>query len=393
MKYNKLTKKLISEGYTAEDYPEYVKVGGHGAVPVLDNYEGGFLYKSAYLLDKTFKAPCGILCRHGSTFDNLFYNGFEYTYENDLALIHCPKHCEGCKKRHEGIRDGSEGLLESLCAVSMTDEPYRYEGSLEELNDLHDRKIQAEKEEFLRTHKACESHMRYMDDHWEYSFDPMYCAKTGCLRISSGDCPLFAKDREKGNVFYDVVIKYTSPSDVGTLFEGKVYTEITKGKQLFDSARSMTICKIAAKTCQDKILQREKEKYSQRLFFAEYHPDPGNYFEVSIQNVHAEKRETRNLEQDIADMAAGIKVYHHKDITKAAKLSRANRQKELADKKKTSLRKKLIKTGYDNLDEYSIDKKHADKWFTEAERADIEKERSTIIGAGAEQMDIFDLLD
>ena len=38
--YNKLTQRLIAEGYTAEDHPDYVYV----ADKTLDNYKGGFEY-------------------------------------------------------------------------------------------------------------------------------------------------------------------------------------------------------------------------------------------------------------------------------------------------------------------------------------------------------------
>ena len=44
--YNKLTQRLLAEGYTADNYPDYVKIGGEnfGKGDPLDNFYGGFEY-------------------------------------------------------------------------------------------------------------------------------------------------------------------------------------------------------------------------------------------------------------------------------------------------------------------------------------------------------------
>lgn len=386
MSYNLLTEKLIAEGYDVNNHPTYVEA----KEGTLDNFQGGFTYVRGHLYDKTFKTPCGLLCKFDTTFDNLFYNGVEYTYENDLAIVHCPKGCKMCAMRHEGMRDMS-GAGNSFCAVSMTDEPYEYKGSIEELNDIKDKRKAAEKEEYLSTHTACANHMRYVDDHWEYHYDPEWCKD--CGSIANGTCPLYKQDKEKGNVFYDLVIRHGRPDLAGSLFDGQIDTEIIKGKQYFTSPVNMTICKIFAVTGANRILQREKGRYSRELFFAEYHPSAGNFFEVSIRNIRAEKRETRDLEQDLADMAAGIRVSHHRDDIKAEKKRKKEIASERLKKRQSSLRRKLVKVGYGSLKDYSSDKRNADKWFDKMELTVIEREHKAYVKEhSVKQISLFDIL-
>ena len=388
-KKNKLTEKLIKEGYTAENHPTWVKVGGNSTKPTLDNFEGGFIYKRYYLEEKTFQTPCGLKCRYKSTFDNLSYNGVDFTYENGMALINCPKGCTECQMRHDSIKDIT-GVGKHWCAVSISEDPYEYQGSVEELNDIAEQERRNKRDAFLKENKnACINHMKYDGNEWHYEYDVFSCTRQKCSNIINGTCPVFPQNKDKGNVFYDLVISYTRDEDKGTLFEGKVYTEITKGKQYFDAPVSLTLATIVATKHPDEILNKEKGRYSQELFYAEYH---GRYFTVDVQNIRAAKKEVRDLEQDIADMEAGINVSHHRDVEKGRIRAKKEHRANLAEKRKIALRKKLVKCGYENLEQYSIDKKHADLWFTPDELDAISKERSTLIGAGIKQMNIFDLL-
>ena len=386
---NKLTRTLIEKGYTATDHPPFVKVGGNGAFPDLGNHEGGFIYKRSYLEDKVFIAPCGLKCRYGTTFDNLFYNGHDYTYENDLAIMNCPKGCEDCRMRHEGLRDLS-GVGKLWCAVSMTEGPYEYAGSAEELIDKAEKKKTEKRQAFMEENsKACINHMSYDGSKWHYKYDALTCVRQKCGKILTGTCPVFPMNKEKGNVFYDLVISYERADDKGTLFEGNKYTEIVKGKQLFDAPVSLTLANIIASKHPEEVLKKEKSRYSSELFYAEYH---GRYFDITVQNIRAAKKEVRDLEQDLADMAAGIRVSHHRDDIRHAKKEKADRRTAHYEKKKQALRKKLIKTGYESLEEWSLDKKHVDQWFSASELTEIENERKSLIGAGLRQMDIFDLI-
>ena len=59
--YNALTKRLLEEGYTVDNHPDYVRVD----VPMwqektLDNYDGGFTYERWWIFEQTFRTPCGL---------------------------------------------------------------------------------------------------------------------------------------------------------------------------------------------------------------------------------------------------------------------------------------------------------------------------------------------
>ena len=105
-KYNALTKRLLEEGYSAEDHPDYVRVD----VPMwqeksLDNYDGGFTYERWWIFERTFKTPCGLQCKGLQCHSNMSYMGIEWTFENDMATIHCPYEKKECKLKHEYLQE------------------------------------------------------------------------------------------------------------------------------------------------------------------------------------------------------------------------------------------------------------------------------------------------
>ena len=96
--YNALTKRLLEEGYSAEHHPDYVRVD----IPMwqektLDNYDGGFTYEKWWIVEQTFKTPCSLQCKGIQCHSNMSYMGIEWTFENDMATIHCPYEKKECK--------------------------------------------------------------------------------------------------------------------------------------------------------------------------------------------------------------------------------------------------------------------------------------------------------
>ena len=59
--YNLLTQELLLQGYTAEHYPDYVRIGnGRLGKSPLENSCGGFIYTKDYLEKKAFMSGCGL---------------------------------------------------------------------------------------------------------------------------------------------------------------------------------------------------------------------------------------------------------------------------------------------------------------------------------------------
>lgn len=377
MEYNELTKRLLAEGYTAENYPKtMVRIPssfcgkGKNGNP-LDNFYGGFEYVRHWIFEKTFKTPCGLQCKGYTCFTGMSYMGIEWSFENDMALVHCPHDCADCKLKHEH----AGGANKYHCNVHLVDEEYQYEGSIEHFNKLRDDEIQRKKASFelQRNGRTCPHHMKYVRDkgEWVMNYDPSDCARNRCI----GYCPILGRelDKKKGNVYYDVKISFRRYDLDGTLFEGQIDTQITKGNRVFEHPVSMDICKNYVKLCSNELVQHIKlNKYHAELFFAEYH---GRYFTVDIYNIRAEERESRDLMQDLQDIKDGISITHASDEVKRNKEYKKERRKLTNEAKIKRLEKKLLTVGYENMESYSIDRIHADKWLGAERIEELEKLR------------------
>ena len=124
--YNKLTKELLAEGYSAECHPDYVMVGN--TCPdkdnPLSNLDGGFVYVRSHIRKMTFRTPCGLQCRGESCMSSLELEGIEWTFENDMATVQCPYRIAVCEDKHESLP--CTGVINTWCNVHQVDEPYQY---------------------------------------------------------------------------------------------------------------------------------------------------------------------------------------------------------------------------------------------------------------------------
>lgn len=373
IKYNLLTQGLLAAGYTVDDHPDYVVLkDGYGTRKSLDNYHGGFTFERKWIREQTFRTPCGLLCRGQQCQSSLSAMGIDWTFENDMATVCCPYEKPDCSLRHEYLQRNP--AIRFWCEVHMTAEEYRYEGSVEELQKLHEREIREKAEEFIRQRdgRACREHMTFDRDtqEWQMRYDPYQCGQRRC----GGMCPILGHelDRKKGNVFYDLKIRRQRTDLDGTLFEGQVDTSITRGRKLFHHPVSMDICRACAELCREKIEWKVRMEYSRQLFNAEYY---GKEFSVEVLDIRAERRESRDLMQDLEDIRSGIRVVHASDMEKLeaeAKKERREKTREAAVKR---LEKKLLEEGYGNLKEFSLDRRHADRWLGEERIAQLEQQR------------------
>lgn len=353
-RYNELTKRLLNEGYTAEHYPDYVTI--QDWKKDLDNFYGGFSYQPWWIYKQTFRTPCGLQVQGLQAMSSMSFRGLDWTYENDLACIHCPYKRTDCEKRHPYLREGS-GVLKDWCNVHLTGEPYSYEGSVEELRKIREDEIHQQKLSFIlqKNGRACEKLMRYdpSEDCWKMEYDPADCARFRC----SGFCPMKGRELEqkRGNVFYDLKITGRDYSKDGTLFEGERFTRITKGIRALAYPVSLDICKAYSRLCKDEINWRVYNQYHRELFFAEYH--------------------SRDLLQDLEEIRAGITICHASDQEKQEIQEKRERRTRARKIKLKRLEKKILDKGYENLPPHSIDRVHADKWLGEERLKELDRLR------------------
>lgn len=373
--YNLLTQRLLAEGYTAENYPDYVRVppGAWDKNDPLHNLHDGFEYTPDYRNRMVFKTGCGLMVK-GSHFSNgsMSTMGITWIPENDNPTITCPYRKDSCDLRNQllgGVHGG--GLCKMLfCDCHQTSEAYDYEKSIDKVTDDYNAEKHRKYDEFCERKKGhvCHWHMNYNEwtGEWNQMYDPMTCARM-CMKKAGQDCDLTHKpvSRKRGNVFYDV--KVTRIRNDGTLFDGEKVIEITKGVRLFDKNVSLTICEQVAKRCIKEITEKEMQRrYSEiRLCGTE----------VEVLNIRAEQRESRDLIQDLIDIQEGIKIVHDSDMKKRAKEEKRERRKLEQEKKIAKLEKRILEVGYRNLESYSTDRVHADKWLGEERIAELEEMR------------------
>ncbi|MBU9728294.1 hypothetical protein [Diplocloster modestus] len=275
------------------------------------------------------------------------------------------------------------------CDCHQTEESYDYDKSVDKVRDIMSQEIRRKYDEFSeKAHgHICYWHMTYneWDGMWNQNYDPMTCARM-CMNIGK-TCDLTHKpvSKKKGNVFYDVKVSYVRKDD--TLFDGEEVVTITKGKRLFKTAKSITICEQVAKRSVREIERKEKDRYYAEVLLKGY--------KVEVLNVRAEQRESRDLMQDLQDIQDGIRITHASDLEKKDKMQKKENRKLAQEKRIAHLEKKLIEVGYYNLDDYSLDRVHADKWLGKDRITELEEIRKQKIKEEQEkpvQLSLFDMI-
>lgn len=359
MELNKITKELLAEGWTKDQTPE-------GFRPWNDFY-GGWEYKPSVFRNFIFRTPCGMLVKGDKVIDNMSYMGVAWMVENDNPVINCPYYSlRDCSMRHPLLRDkfvfNYKSRLGNIkhCSVCRTDMPWDYENSVEKVLDANKREEDELWDAFLQQHKgrACrhQCHFNRSEKKWYIHYDPNDCVRYNCSYCAILDKPVSQK---KANVYYDLKKSYVKAGQ-GFLPDETICT-ITKGVKHLRA--SETICEAIVKYGRRWI---QSTVYLQNHSFCFF----GGV--VEVLNLRYEKRESRDLLQDLQDVSAGITVFHQSDIINQDKAAKSARRIE-SQKRREERFKKLIRTnGFDRLS--SSDQIRARKHLTAAEIAQAEKE-------------------
>lgn len=370
--YNKLTKKLLAEGYTAENYPKDKVHIAHGCYArngnPLDNIYGGFEYNRMYAEALVYKTGCGMFVYGKEVLSDMGFMGEEWCHENDNPVIRCPYDKAECPDNDSRLRGmmGGGTCIQCWCVCHRTDEPYDYGNSFEKAEKERQEEKERKYIEYCEAHngRVCRNHMRFDERTrtWALRYDPKICANLKCrgwkgsaLNKRNSTCPIMGREltNKKGNVFYDLKKSYLRTDLNGTLFEGQIDTAIEKGIRVFDSPVSMDICTNYVKLCKDELISDVRMNYHSELYFAEHY---GRYFDIEIMNIRAEQRESRDLMQDLQDIRDGIKISHASDLEKDRKAQKSERRKQAKEKRIASMEKKILAVGYGNMDSFEQNK-------------------------------------
>lgn len=309
----------------------------------------------AEYFEKTYKAPCGMLCKGINAIDGLHWHK-EYGFATDNPFIVCPKGCVNCTMREEPLASEGTGVLKEWCVVHPTDEPYIYENSYEGERKMYDERIAREKISFSlsKNGHVCENHMRYNKEtqSWEFNYHPTNCAQY-CSH-AGGICPVLGRKltNEKGNVYFDFEIWGRDYTKDGTLFEGEQFHVVTKGIQLYDKPINLDIAKLIVKLEQDHI--RFLGRYNRRELdhMKAFRAERGEIdYHWAVKNIRAEKKAVRDFEQDMQDIQDGLIVTHDFDEKRRRKEDKAKRIREAKEKRKKAIEGKILKSGWEEMDE------------------------------------------
>lgn len=371
MQYNLLTLQLLTEGYTIENFPDFVQIDSSrfGGNNPLRNLGGGFVYKKDYLEQMVFATPCGLLVKGDRTINNMSYMGVDWQAENNNPVINCPYRSGDfqCAKQHfllqeHDVQSGNAVL--QFCACQKVEATFDYEKSLDKVNDLlreeRERKYQAFVE--ARKGRVCRNHAVYDERSrsWRLSYDPERCVHL----CTSHFCPILGRElqKKKANVYYDL---YKS----GVYEKGFICHEwqtVEKGIRYFDKKVSVDICEAFVKLCANVIKNRYRWNHSQ-----EFMVDAS--LKVEVRNIRVEARPSRDLEQDLLDLQEGRYISWAPDDEKKKASEKKERRKKSRELRIRRLEEKVRRLGYENLS--SGDQMRADKLLSAGRLGELEAER------------------
>lgn len=395
--YNELTKKLLREGYTVENYPRHVRIAG-GRLPgdnPLNNIYGGFEYMRWYADEIVYQTGCGKYIKGSSVINEMGCMGVTWSHENSNPVFRCPYDIPECPNNDSRLHGTSGGglLIQNYCVCHPAVTPYEYENSIEKAEKERQDEKKRKYEEYLESHngRVCRNHMYYDERtrEWNQRYEPSVCA-TLCQN-EKGYCPILGKtlSKKKGNVYYDIKtsgIYQTQKQGQISIIDGKPWTHIQKGVRYFDLPHSMDICEAFIKVQKEEITRKYEANHAPERMMDET-------WNFEIQNIRAEARPSRDLLQDLEDIKNGISISYDNELEKESAKRKKEQRAAARQKKIERLEKTLIKTGYENLEEYSLDKVHADKWLSRARIQELEDMRQQKIAAKERQPVQMNILD
>ena len=335
---NELTKRLFAEGWTEDHHPDHVFWG----------FFQGFRYKWEYERELTWKTSCGLFVSGWSVgFSDTSFGGVDYIPENNNPLILCPYKRKACEHIPEGLRGKYP-----LCPCHMTEEPYDKARSVEAIEDDRTKRYHEQYMEITGGSYCicvCDNN-GFQGGLVRVEYDVQKCINYGCKNET---CVIRKQPRDltKVNIFYD--IRRTKITRKGFLEHTDV--SVTKGEKVFEKPVARTDAEIWLKVKQANytplnnrtVIEGRKTPDDRRMeFFSDHHrkwPDY-DYFEFryEVENIRIEKKESRDLLQDLRDVEEGLTVVHASDQQKAAaaakKERRAKRRQEKEAKVKSMLR-------------------------------------------------------
>jgi hypothetical protein len=344
---NRLTENLIAKGYTHENHPDYVRVGG--------GYDLVFEYTFAHLCRMVWEAPCGLMKKGGHWLvGNCSYLDTTYSAENDNPLGGCPYY-DKIPCQHRVAWAVKLNFWGNTCIFREAQRPYDYESSIEKLNAEADKifrdaweRLRAENPEAAMCHRYCWNNRKQI---YEKHYNVDECARMPC---QNSICAISRETLNKEQVYIVYDTRKTRLVKVG-LFE-ETEEEILKGSKVFKNSCDRTVAELWLRANAGKIKIRPEvtpDEY-RRLHYQSICEQgslpcqpPAGYdkykLTVTTENLRIKKKgeNGRDLKQDLEDISNGIKVTHLSDQLKQAAAQKRERKK----KRQAQKHNKVLRAG------------------------------------------------
>lgn len=350
---NKLTERLLNEGYSKVNYPDYVKE--------YNAMYGGFVYTPEYIMALRYRTGCGIEMSGGDVIGTMSYAGQDWSYENDNPVIACPYHRRYCPENHELLRKPVKSGLCFCACHAVTQTPASAAATMEQI--LAEKEISRKKS--LHSYKLehagrfCLNHMDYFPETntWKLIYKPRKCAYCG-----ASQCTLFGYQLspQKGNIYYDCEVVTVNED---TIFPDSKEIILFKGIPVLREDASITICEKIVEACGQEILETEF-----------YHPyDIPKAVSFTNRNVRAAVSCVRNIEEDLEDIKKGIHIIYCTDIKNAQAAEESLKVKRTLNRKIVEEETFVLQHGFEHLKEY--EKRRIRKILPEARIEELLEER------------------
>ena len=150
------------------------------------------------------------------------------------------------------------------------------------------------------------------------------------------------------------------------MFPDKETTIIRKGIKVLDRTASLTLCDAIIRYAKHDVIRTFLANHETEMF----HDKSLRY---ELVNFRAQRQNTRDIMQDLADTAAGIEVVHQADEEKLRKEQKRARQAARQAQKVRSLEKLVLTGDLDNLT-YS-QRRGLEKHLSEERMAELMEQR------------------
>lgn len=400
---NELTKRLLAEGYRLDmnsyELPENVWKDSTN-----------FMYKAEWRFVPVWESPCGLIVKAFGdlwTTENGFYaDGVQHCYENGNACFECPiaGPCE-----HKRYDMPPQKNCQFHLTEKANDGSYQREMKKKKERTKFSFTVAGEKGANCLCMNAENTTGANGEKRTGFRYDVEKCIKFKCKNTECEARRGQRRNTEKVNIFYDVRI--TRKWKDG--FIDREETKVVKGAKAFPDPVARTDAEISLKQWMkgiyssafslDRIISFSHVGYRRNeAFFADFHqkgPNGEEEYSVvfEVENIRIEKRETRDIMEDLQAVREGIEVIHLNDQIEEEK------QKKRDEKKQRKIDKhlKYWKNAYLN-NQKEFKRMMKDKWMIEEDiRGDLVRQfeewkektdsrKNEKNGSGMIQMSMFD---